>query len=564
MVIKKLLGLLLSTAAFASYYSTPGGGGVSIGGTVSGGLNNYVLFVHPDGTLAQSSSFQFNDTTKYLTLDGTTLFTTATNPGSGAGVAANPGSLAFYNSGGVGTLYAKYGASDTSWINVLTGASGWSLLGNSGTTAGTNFLGTTDNVDVVLKANNTERLRVGASGTVAITGNQTVSSDLTISSLTGGKALYSNGSKVISESSTTDTQLGYLASATAALASTSTTGLLSSTDWNTFNGKLTSPLTTKGDILGYSTTNARIPIGTDGQVLTADSAQTLGLKWATPTTGTVTSVDLTMPGIFSVTGNPITSSGTLAVTASGTSGGIPYFSGSTTLASSAALAANQLVLGGGAGTAPSTLGSLGTTTTVLHGNAAGAPTFGAIVNSDITNGTIDLTTKVTGALPIANGGTNNASLSVSAGSVYYGDGTKLVALAPGTSGYLLQSNGTSAPSWVAVASATPTIFGSRGTPRSIVAATGITSGASHMSTTAAIQDIYVEGSAAGDNVCATITAGTIDGQRMTIIGRNDSNTLTFNSTTTNVVVNGSWTGGANDIITFRWDTSAWVEIDRNN
>jgi len=41
-----------------------------------------------------------------------------------------------------------------------------------------------------------------------------------------------------------------------------------------------SPLTTKGDVLTYSTLNARLPVGTDGFVLTADSAQTLGIKWA--------------------------------------------------------------------------------------------------------------------------------------------------------------------------------------------------------------------------------------------------------------------------------------------
>lgn len=45
------------------------------------------------------------------------------------------------------------------------------------------------------------------------------------------------------------------------------------------------PLTTKGDLFGYSTTNARVPIGTNGQVLTADSAEALGLKWASPAGG---------------------------------------------------------------------------------------------------------------------------------------------------------------------------------------------------------------------------------------------------------------------------------------
>jgi hypothetical protein len=40
------------------------------------------------------------------------------------------------------------------------------------------------------------------------------------------------------------------------------------------------PLTTKGDILSFSTVRARLPVGTNGQVLTADSTQTLGIKWA--------------------------------------------------------------------------------------------------------------------------------------------------------------------------------------------------------------------------------------------------------------------------------------------
>ena len=73
-------------------------------------------------------------------------------------------------------------------------------------------------------------------------------------------------------------------------------------------------------------------------------------------TGTVTSVGQTFTGgLISVAGSPITTSGTLALTVAGTSGGVPYFSSGTTWASSGALAANALVVGGGAGAAPSTV-----------------------------------------------------------------------------------------------------------------------------------------------------------------------------------------------------------------
>jgi hypothetical protein len=49
--------------------------------------------------------------------------------------------------------------------------------------------------------------------------------------------------------------------------------------WVTKSGSA-SPLTTKGDLYTYSTTDTRLGVGTNGQILTADSTAATGLKWA--------------------------------------------------------------------------------------------------------------------------------------------------------------------------------------------------------------------------------------------------------------------------------------------
>lgn len=55
---------------------------------------------------------------------------------------------------------------------------------------------------------------------------------------------------------------------------------LSGTTLNATGGG-SSPLTTKGDVYTYTTVDARLPVGTNGQVLSADSAEATGLKWIT-------------------------------------------------------------------------------------------------------------------------------------------------------------------------------------------------------------------------------------------------------------------------------------------
>ncbi len=232
-------------------------------------------------------------------------------------------------------------------------------------------------------------------------------------------------------------------------------GYLSSTDWSSFNNKQSTVLTTKGDLLGFSTIIGRLGVGTDGQILTADSASTFGFKWSTGGSSGVTSVGLALPNIFSVSGSPVTTTGTLTGTLatqtantvfSGpttgsaatptfrslvaadipslaasiiTSGTIGIANGGTGQATKAPAfdalsplsALGDVLYGGASGTGTRLAGNTSATKMFLsqtgNGSVSAAPGWLQPAFSDLS-GTASLTTQVTGTLPAGNGGTGSA------------------------------------------------------------------------------------------------------------------------------------------------------------
>lgn len=84
------------------------------------------------------------------------------------------------------TITAGTGISVAGSVNTFTitntspATDAWSLLGNAGTVAGTNFQGTTDSIDAVYKTNNIERVRIIANGGRVGMGTSTPQSSLDV------------------------------------------------------------------------------------------------------------------------------------------------------------------------------------------------------------------------------------------------------------------------------------------------------------------------------------------------------------------------------------------------
>ena len=175
-----------------------------------------------------------------------------------------------------------------------------------------------------------------------------------------------------------------------------------------------------GSVLGGTDSNVQFGTLANDDLIAYDS--TLGywknIPGSSYGTGTVTSVGLSLPAIFTVSGSPVTTTGTLtAVLASQTAN---YFFA-----------------------APDGL--------------AGAPTFRAIVAADVptlNQNTTGTASNVTGVVAVANGGTGQTTASAAfnalspittTGDLIIGNGTNSATrLAIGANNYVLTSNGTTA------------------------------------------------------------------------------------------------------------------------
>ena len=103
------------------------------------------------------------------------------------------------------------------------------------------------------------------------------------------------------------------------------------------------------------------------------------------------------------------------------------------------------------------------------------------------------------------------------------------------------------------------ITGSRGSPSSIVAGTGVS-----FAGTDARNMWFIQGSGGHVDITANpqIVAATTVGQELLLIGRSDSNTVKFENTN-GLSLNGACILGEDDSLTLVWDGTNWLEIGRN-
>ncbi|NTW33954.1 MAG: hypothetical protein HGB12_15285 [Bacteroidetes bacterium] len=144
--------LLTLNLIFPPYFLFAQSGGVAINSTGGAADNSAMLDV---------SSINQGMRIPRVALTSTTSSAPITNPVN---------SLLVYDSVTVGDVtpgFYYWDGTASKWVRFSTGSgSGWSTSGNSGTDSLVNFIGTTDAQALVMKTNNTERMKISKNGNI--------------------------------------------------------------------------------------------------------------------------------------------------------------------------------------------------------------------------------------------------------------------------------------------------------------------------------------------------------------------------------------------------------------
>ena len=377
----------------------------------------------------------------FTTLTGTTVngLTITNNGGNTLNIAAGKtatlnNSLGF--SGTDGTTFTFPGTSDTvvtlgatqtltgktiaAGSNTITGITNANLSGSAGIT-------NANLANSSVTVNTTGPL--GGGGAVSLGGALTLTC---ATCTTSGSSLFtlagSSGSAAVTQGSTATLVQGTNITTTGAAGPQVTIAVVNNP---TFSGLVTANL---GATISGATTSINASSNFATNINTGTSTGTVTIGNSASTAVKIGNLTTNGPIYTSAGDGTLNSEANLSVARGGTGAGT--------------FTTNGVLFGNGT----SALGvtAQGAAGTVLHGNG-GVPSFSAIVNGDITNSTIDLTTKVTGILPIANGGTNSAtsqgainniSQLTTNGDLLYNDGTNSTRLARGSNTQCLTSSTT--------------------------------------------------------------------------------------------------------------------------